>query len=91
MGHDRDAIGHQAPDQRRPDGAPFQFDGIGAGAGCDGQILVLHDMLGLTPADRTAKFVKRFAELGAAITHAAQDYLRDVETGVYPAAAHTYE
>lgn len=70
---------------------PIPTIGIGAGAGCDGQILVLHDMLGLTPADRTAKFVKRFAELGTAITHAAQDYLRDVETGVYPAAAHTYE
>ena len=70
---------------------PIPTIGIGAGAGCDGQILVLHDMLGLTPADRTTKFVKRFAELGTAITHAAQDYLRDVETGVYPAAAHTYE
>ena len=76
---------------RITDAIPIPTIGIGAGAGCDGQILVLHDMLGLTPADRTAKFVKRFAELGAAITHAAHDYLHDVEAGDYPAAAHAYE
>jgi 3-methyl-2-oxobutanoate hydroxymethyltransferase len=70
---------------------PIPTIGIGAGAGCDGQILVIHDMLGITPPDRTARFVKRYAELGAAISHAAQDYLREVEAGEYPTAQQSYE
>jgi 3-methyl-2-oxobutanoate hydroxymethyltransferase len=70
---------------------PIPTIGIGAGAGCDGQILVIHDMLGLTPPDRTARFVKRFAELGAAISHATQDYIREVEAGSYPTPGQSYE
>ncbi len=63
---------------------PIPTIGIGAGAGCDGQVLVLHDMLGLTPPERTPRFVKRFAELGAAVTQATLDYVREVEAGDFP-------
>jgi 3-methyl-2-oxobutanoate hydroxymethyltransferase len=64
--------------------------GIGAGPACDGQILVLHDMLGLTPPGATAKFVKRYAELGVAVSQAAQHYRSEVEGGVYPTPEHSY-
>lgn len=57
--------------------------GIGAGPGCDGQVLVMHDMLGLF--DRfVPKFVKRFAELGQEFQKAAQEYSRQVKAGVFP-------
>lgn len=64
--------------------------GIGAGPACDGQILVLHDMLGLTPPGATAKFVKRYAELGAAVSQAVQQYQSEVESGAFPAPEHSY-
>lgn len=63
--------------------------GIGAGAQCDGQILVLHDLLGMNP-DFTPKFVKRYADLGARIDSAVKDYAREVRSGVFPAQEHTY-
>ena len=62
--------------------------GIGSGPWCDGQVLVTHDLLGLF--DRfTPRFVKRYAELGQAITDAAGAYLRDVKAGVFPGKAQT--
>lgn len=64
--------------------------GIGAGAACDGQVLVLHDLLGLTPAGSTAKFVKRYAELGTATTNAVQNYISEVAAGSYPGGDHAY-
>jgi 3-methyl-2-oxobutanoate hydroxymethyltransferase len=63
--------------------------GIGAGADVDGQVLVLHDMLGLF--DRLSpRFVKRYAELGAAMREAAGAYRRDVEARVFPGPEHAY-
>ncbi|TVR09135.1 MAG: 3-methyl-2-oxobutanoate hydroxymethyltransferase [Salinarimonadaceae bacterium] len=62
--------------------------GIGASPACDGQILVIDDLLGLT--DRTPKFVRRYAELGAAATQAAQSYADDVRARAFPAPEHTY-
>lgn len=62
--------------------------GIGAGPFCDGQILVLHDMLGLTP--RSPRFVKRYAEFGREISEAAAAYVREVREGSFPAAEHCY-
>jgi len=63
--------------------------GIGAGGGCDGQVLVTNDMLGLY--DRfVPKFVKRYAELGAAITEAIGAYRRDVEAGAFPSSTHAF-
>lgn len=64
--------------------------GIGAGAGCDGQILVLPDMLGLN-TDFEPRFLRRFAELGAATTSGVESYVRAVKAGEYPAAEHTFE
>ena len=63
--------------------------GIGAGAACDGQVLVIHDLLGLTTG-RTAKFVKKYADLGAEIQKAAQAFAKEVEEGVFPDAEHSY-
>lgn len=64
--------------------------GIGAGAGCDGQVLVFHDMLGLFDGFKP-RFVKRFAELGVQATQAIAQYVTEVRSGVFPAAEHTYE
>jgi 3-methyl-2-oxobutanoate hydroxymethyltransferase len=62
--------------------------GIGASAGCDGQILVTEDMLGLSPT--VPKFVKEFATLGAQIAGAAEAYARDVRARKFPEEQHTY-
>ncbi|MFT4572246.1 MAG: 3-methyl-2-oxobutanoate hydroxymethyltransferase [Hyphomicrobiaceae bacterium] len=63
--------------------------GIGAGPGTDGQVLVMHDVLGLE--DRMApKFVKRYAELGRAATDAIGAYIADVQGGQFPAAEHCF-
>ncbi|GGF86970.1 3-methyl-2-oxobutanoate hydroxymethyltransferase 3 [Azorhizobium oxalatiphilum] len=62
--------------------------GIGGSAACDGQILVLEDMLGLSP--RVPKFVKRYAELGPAIEAAVSQYADEVRARTFPAAEHVY-
>jgi 3-methyl-2-oxobutanoate hydroxymethyltransferase len=64
--------------------------GIGAGPGCDGQVLVWHDFLGINTA-KTAKFVKRYASLGDEIMTAASRFAREVADGSYPDAAHSYD
>ncbi len=63
--------------------------GIGAGPDCDGQILVFHDMLGLTFA-RPAKFVRRYAQIGAGITQALLGYKHDVESRSFPTEEESY-
>jgi 3-methyl-2-oxobutanoate hydroxymethyltransferase len=63
--------------------------GIGAGPDCDGQILVLHDLLGLTFAP-PAKFVRQYADAASVITHAVEAYKNDVQAGSYPADAESY-
>jgi 3-methyl-2-oxobutanoate hydroxymethyltransferase len=62
--------------------------GIGAGPHCDGQVLVIHDLLGLT--ERQPRFVKRYADLGSSIVDAARRYAQDVEAGAFPAPEHSY-
>jgi len=62
--------------------------GIGASAHCDGQVLVAEDMLGLF--DRTAKFVKRFADIADTISSAAETYAADVRSRVFPGAEQVY-
>ena len=62
--------------------------GIGASAECDGQILVLEDMLGLSP--RVPKFVKEYAQLGGAIETAVKAYSAEVRTRAFPSDAYTY-
>ncbi len=64
--------------------------GIGAGAGCDGQILVYQDMLGMF-SDFTPKFVKRFVEAGSVMQQGFAEYIREVQEGVYPAEEHTFQ
>ena len=63
--------------------------GIGAGAQCDGQVLVLHDMLGLNEGF-TPKFLKRYAELGQATRDAVSRFGDEVRTGAYPGPEHTH-
>ena len=62
--------------------------GIGASAECDGQILVLEDMLGLSP--RVPKFVKEYAQVGASIEAAVKAFAGEVRTRAFPSAEHTY-
>jgi 3-methyl-2-oxobutanoate hydroxymethyltransferase len=63
--------------------------GIGAGAGCDGQVLVWHDLLGLYPGS-PPRFVRRYADLAAEIADALGRYAADVRTGAFPEERHTY-
>jgi 3-methyl-2-oxobutanoate hydroxymethyltransferase len=63
--------------------------GIGAGAGCDGQILVYQDMLGMY-SDFSPKFVKRFGEAGMMMTNAFKTYDKEVKEGSFPAAEHCF-
>lgn len=63
--------------------------GIGAGPKCDGQILVVHDLLGLY-SGVSPRFVKRYADLGTQMKTAFSAYRREVENGVFPSAEHSY-
>ena len=63
--------------------------GIGAGVDCDGQVLVWHDLLGLYEG-RTARFVKRYAEIGETIRSALTAYAADVREHRFPEEQHTY-
>lgn len=63
--------------------------GIGAGNGCDGQVLVYQDALGMTTG-HTAKFVKKFAEVGELMRKGISDYISETKAGTFPAQEHTY-
>ncbi|MBI2719010.1 MAG: 3-methyl-2-oxobutanoate hydroxymethyltransferase [Rhizobiales bacterium] len=69
-------------------GIPIPTIGIGASAACDGQILVMEDMLGLSP--QVAKFVKEFGEVGKAIEGAIRSYADEVRARSFPAPQNTY-
>lgn len=64
--------------------------GIGAGAGCDGQILVYQDMLGMF-SDFTPKFVKKYAEIGDVMKAAFEKYIEETKDGSFPAEEHTFK
>ncbi|HUK41166.1 MAG TPA: 3-methyl-2-oxobutanoate hydroxymethyltransferase [Candidatus Acidoferrales bacterium] len=64
--------------------------GIGAGLNCDGQVLVIHDMLGLFD-DFTPKFVKRYADLKAIMTGAVESFIRDVREQKFPGEEHSFK
>lgn len=64
--------------------------GIGAGAGCDGQVLVCNDMLGLTAGDKTPAFVKQYADLKSHISQAVRSFMDEVSQGAFPDEKHTY-
>src|SRR6202171_4527198 len=63
--------------------------GIGAGPDCDGQILVVHDMLGLT-FDQTPKFARKYANVGEVISNAVRGYCEDVRSGAFPSDRESY-
>jgi 3-methyl-2-oxobutanoate hydroxymethyltransferase len=63
--------------------------GIGAGIDCSGQVLVLHDMLGIFPGKRP-RFVKDFMQGSSSILAAVEAYVREVKDGIFPAAEHTF-
>ena len=63
--------------------------GIGAGSKCDGQILVLHDLLGLNQ-DFVPKFVKQYAQMADSLKSAVEEYIQDVRTEAFPGQEHTY-
>lgn len=70
---------------------PVPTIGIGAGPACDGQILVLHDLVGLAPeGTRTPRFVRRYAAVGALIQQAAAAYVTDVRAGRFPSEEESY-
>ncbi len=71
--------------------SPIPTIGIGAGAGCDGQVLVLHDMLGLDSGHRRPKFVKDFLAEGGSVAGAVRAYCEAVRSGAFPDAEHAYE
>src|ERR1022692_3396514 len=64
--------------------------GIGAGVHCDGQVMVMHDLLGLEPAWKP-RFVRRYAEMGKAVGEAFAAYAADVRAGRFPAPEETYD
>jgi 3-methyl-2-oxobutanoate hydroxymethyltransferase len=74
--------------QRITASVPIPTIGIGASAACDGQILVMEDMLGLSP--RVPKFVKEFGRIGAAIEGAIRSYSEEVRARRFPEPSHTY-
>lgn len=74
--------------QRITASIPIPTIGIGASAACDGQILVMEDMLGLSP--RVPKFVKEFGNIGAAIEAAIAGYAKEVRAGTFPTTEHAY-
>ncbi|MCS6894528.1 MAG: 3-methyl-2-oxobutanoate hydroxymethyltransferase [Bacteroidia bacterium] len=69
---------------------PIPTIGIGAGPYCDGQVLVLHDMLGLNKAF-SPRFLRRYADLAASVSEACTQYIRDVKNRDFPSLAESYE
>ena len=62
---------------------------IGAGAGCDGQVLIFHDMFGLFPKFMP-KFAKRYAEVGEIMRNGVRQYIEEVRSGTFPEAKHSF-
>ncbi len=76
--------------RRITEAVPVPTIGIGSGPECDGQVLVLHDMLGLNEGF-SPKFLKRYAELADAVREAARTYADEVRRGTYPDKAHSFD
>jgi 3-methyl-2-oxobutanoate hydroxymethyltransferase len=75
--------------ERISDALSIPTIGIGSGRGCDGQVLVFHDLLGLYEG-RAPRFVRRYADLASEIKAALERYAADVRSGAFPEDAHTY-
>ena len=72
------------------DASPIPTIGIGAGVGCDGQVLVLHDLLGLDTGHRRPKFVKDFLADGGSVAGAIRAFAEAVRGGTFPTDEHSY-
>ena len=70
--------------------SPVPTIGIGAGAECDGQVLVLHDMLGLDSGHRRPRFVRDFLVEGGSVDGAVRAYVAAVRDGSFPGPEHSY-
>ncbi len=70
--------------------SPVPTIGIGAGLGCDGQVLVLHDLLGLDSGHRRPKFVRDFLATGGSVDGAVRAYIDAVRDGTFPSEQHSY-
>jgi len=75
--------------QRITDSLSIPTIGIGAGAGCDGQVLVVNDMLGMYERF-VPKFVKQYANLNSSIREAVKAYLEEVKKGTFPDEEHSF-
>ena len=64
--------------------------GIGAGSSTDGQVMVVHDFLGISCLDKLPKFVKNFMEDSSSIQEALANYVKEVKSGNFPAEEHTF-
>lgn len=69
---------------------PVPTIGIGAGAACDGQVLVFHDVMGIT-TDLSPRFVRRYANLSKTIEEAARAFAKDVKSGAFPSAKESFQ
>ena len=76
--------------RRSPRAIAIPTIGIGAGPDCDGQILVLHDLLGINTGHRRPRFVKDFLAEGGSVDGAIRAYVDAVRDGAFPAAEHGY-
>ncbi len=65
--------------------------GIGAGAHCDGQVLVLNDMLGLNAGDKAPHFVKKYIDMSTLVSEAVKSFISEVSQGTFPGDEHTYK
>jgi 3-methyl-2-oxobutanoate hydroxymethyltransferase len=74
---------------RITEGLDIPTIGIGAGSGCDGQVLVIHDILGLCEK-YSPKFVKRYADARGLISEAVSEYIKDVKSGGFPLEEHSF-
>jgi 3-methyl-2-oxobutanoate hydroxymethyltransferase len=64
--------------------------GIGAGIHCDGQVLVIHDMLGIFEEETPRKFVKKYCDLNTHMKNAVQEYIKDIKEGAFPGPEHSF-
>ncbi len=85
----RPGAGSRAARHENREAAEIPVIGIGAGPGCDGQVLVLHDLLGLTESFQ-ARFVKRYATLSDEVRSVVRQYAAEVRDGSFPAAEHSF-
>ena len=89
MPHDRNAGAENALYRLEDLLASFELDGIGAGGGTDGQVLVIHDMLGINN-EFSPRFLRRYADLYTQMMTGVSRYVEDVKSGDFPSEQEQY-